>query len=186
MNLPTKLTFSRLFLVLVICILLLVNQSYYSYFLAIFLFILASITDLLDGKIARKQKMVTDLGIFLDPLVDKLMILSLLIVLSIYGVFHVSLILLVLFREISVTSFRDFAAKKDINIPSVMSGKVKSVFQDLSVLAGIISLAFLDLGQLQIYDFLHILANALLGLAIVIGYYGLFFMIKTKGRSVIE
>lgn len=154
MNLPNKLTILRLILVPVFMAVMLipcfVDLKYVPYvifqLLGAALFIGASVTDLLDGRIARKYGLVTDLGKFLDPLADKFMVIGALLCIffanrhirSLSVICFVALVV-VIFRELAVTSIRLIASsKKGVVIAANILGKIKTVTQIVAVSAAII------------------------------------------------
>lgn len=150
MNLPNKLTLFRCILTPAFLAVMMIPFPYH-YTVALALFGLASITDYLDGQIARKQNLVTNLGKFLDPLADKALTTA-----AYIGFLAVipsrSLpwaVFLVLAREFAVTSVRLMAAKDGVVVAASWSGKAKTVLQMVSVLY---MLTFLQLTQL---DFFH-------------------------------
>jgi CDP-diacylglycerol--glycerol-3-phosphate 3-phosphatidyltransferase len=98
-----------------------------------FIFTLASATDLLDGYVARKSKQVTKLGVLLDPLADKLLVISALIVLVDMGVIQAWIAIVIIAREFIVTGLRIVALSKDIIIPAEFGGKIKTTTQFVSI-----------------------------------------------------
>lgn len=98
------------------------------------LFSIASLTDLLDGYIARKSKQVTKVGILLDPIADKLLVISALIVLVDMAVIPAWIAIVIIVREFVVTGLRVVALSKDIVIPAEMGGKIKVTAQISSIL----------------------------------------------------
>ncbi len=148
MNLPNKLTLLRLILIPFFIAAFYLGFFAGHYFVALGIFVVASLTDFLDGYIARKYNMVTDLGKFLDPIADKVLVLAGLIVLIadpyetnvfgrigiigiIYGGVGVSIIMA---REMVVSSLRMIAAKKGIVLAAEMTGKVKTFFTDVTII----------------------------------------------------
>ena len=148
MNLPNKLTLLRLILIPFFIAAFYLGFFAGHYFVALGIFVVASLTDFLDGYIARKYDMVTDLGKFLDPIADKVLVLAGLIVLIadpyetnvfgrigiigiIYGGVGVSIIMA---REMVVSSLRMMAAKKGIVLAAEMTGKVKTFFTDVTII----------------------------------------------------
>lgn len=148
MNLPNKLTLLRLILIPFFITAFYLGFFAGHYFIALGIFVVASLTDFLDGYIARKYNMVTDLGKFLDPIADKVLVLAGLIVLIadpyetnvfgkigiigiIYGGVGVSIIMA---REMVVSSLRMMAAKKGIVLAAEMTGKVKTFFTDVTII----------------------------------------------------
>ena len=101
---------------------------------ALLLFIAASVTDLLDGKIARKNDLVTDFGKFADPLADKILVLSALLCFVQLGWGDCVAVIIVLFREFSVTSIRLIAASKGKVVAANIWGKVKTVTQMVAII----------------------------------------------------
>ena len=154
MNLPNKLTVLRLILVPVILLVMLLPYRWYYNLIAAAIFGAASLTDMLDGKIARKYGLVTDFGKFLDPLADKFMVIA-----AIFGVlcrnwngydvvgkpnpfifwsFMIMLIITV-FRELAVASIRLITAKKSgIVVAADMLGKIKTVVQIICILLALL------------------------------------------------
>lgn len=148
MNLPNKLTLLRLILIPFFIAAFYLGFFAGHYFVALGIFVVASLTDFLDGYIARKYNMVTDLGKFLDPIADKVLVLAGLIVLIadpyetnvfgrigiigiIYGGVGVSIIMA---REMVVSSLRMMAAKKGIVLAAEMTGKIKTFFTDVTII----------------------------------------------------
>lgn len=144
MNLPNKLTISRVIMIPVFIVFFYVEFSGH-YFVALAVFAIACLTDLLDGKIARKYGLVTNLGKFLDPIADKVLVLSALVVMLTepafftYGLDGWALIAagcgvaLILAREIIVSGFRMVAASSGMVIAADIFGKYKTTAQDISV-----------------------------------------------------
>ena len=110
MNLPNKLTLGRIILVPLMVAALLIDFPFNN-LVALIIFAAASITDLLDGKIARKQNLVTDFGKFADPLADKILVLATLLCFVQNGYCDCVAVIIVLFREFSVTSIRLIAER---------------------------------------------------------------------------
>ena len=133
MNLPNKLTVGRIVLVPFFVVALLIDFPC-NYVVALLIFIAASITDMLDGKIARKRNLVTDFGKFADPLADKILVLSALLCFVQLGLCDCVSVILVLFREFSVTSVRLIAASKGEVVAANIWGKVKTVTQMIAII----------------------------------------------------
>ena len=140
MNLPNKLTVLRLCLVPVFVVIMMLSDAVWASATGLVLFIVASLTDMLDGKIARKYNLVTDFGKFMDPLADKFMVIGAMFVilfrsLSLYGdkifanVFFWAF-MIVIFRELAVTSIRlVVSGSSGIVIAANMLGKIKTCTQ---------------------------------------------------------
>ena len=134
-NTPNILTLFRIFLIPFIVVVLLTKFKFEEWFsmsretLAIILILIASITDILDGYIARKRKQVTTLGQLLDPIADKLLVSSVLISLVDMRLAPAYLVVIIIGREFAVTGIRMVAAMHQIAIPAGSLGKVKMVFE---------------------------------------------------------
>ena len=133
MNLPNKLTVGRILLVPFFVAALLILFPMHT-LAALLLFIAASVTDLLDGKIARKNHLVTDFGKFADPLADKILVLSALLCFVQLGWCDCVAVIVVLFREFAVTSIRLIAASKGKVVAANIWGKVKTVTQMVAII----------------------------------------------------
>ncbi len=137
MNLPNKLTLSRLLAVVVITILYFVFGSVtWNLFVIFSLFVLASITDYFDGKIARKNNMITGFGKLADPLADKMLVITVLIILIDMGIIpYIWLLIIVVFRELMVSGIRLVALEGDREnvISADILGKAKTMTQMVSI-----------------------------------------------------
>ena len=147
MNLPNKLTVLRILMVPVFVVVMMLPASLVSStvtgIVGVVLFILASLTDMLDGKIARKYNLITDFGKLMDPLADKFMVIGALTVI-VYRYdsirpFFIWALLLVVFRELAVTSLRLVASSSGgVVVAANMLGKIKTVTQIICVCTVII------------------------------------------------
>ena len=128
MNLPNKLTVLRVILVPFFVFFLLGADwiGSFSPYIALIIFIVASLTDSLDGYIARHYNQVTDFGKFLDPLADKLLVIAAMCMFCQWGVFPAWALMIVLTREFAVTGLRLIAVQKGHVIAAGWSGKVKT------------------------------------------------------------
>ncbi|MFC2950047.1 CDP-diacylglycerol--glycerol-3-phosphate 3-phosphatidyltransferase [Virgibacillus sediminis] len=146
MNTPNKITLSRIFLIPIFIILLSVPFSWgewnigeatlpVSHFAAALLFIIASTTDWVDGYYARKYNLVTNLGKFLDPLADKLLVSAALILLVEMGLAPAWVVILIISREFAVTGLRLVAAGEGIVLAASSMGKLKTVTQIVAISA---------------------------------------------------
>lgn len=121
MNLPNKLTIARIILAPIFMIFLLINNIYSQYF-ASFIFILASLTDLYDGYLARKTGVITGFGKFMDPLADKILVSTAFISFVALGYVKTWMILVMILRDFLVTGLRSLAAYKGVVIlPSILA-----------------------------------------------------------------
>ena len=121
----------------------------------------ASITDFFDGKIAREKNLITDFGKFADPLADKIMVISCLVSFVAMKLCDPVLLIIVLFREFSVTSIRLVAASTGKVIAANMWGKVKTVSQIIAIVAVFVFQYFLELCKLQILPIPKEIADSL-------------------------
>lgn len=142
MNLPNKLTVLRVIMIPFFVIALLFeggqNQTYR--YIAAALFIAASLTDLLDGKIARKYDLVTNFGKFMDPLADKLLVCSALICLIELGQLPAWMVIIIISREFIISGFRLVAADRGVVIAASYWGKFKTTFQMIAVILLILNI----------------------------------------------
>lgn len=137
MNLPNILTISRIILIPIFMILMFADFGSAPWWAAI-AFGLAAITDTFDGMLARKYNQVTKLGIILDPLADKLMVLAALVVLVELGTIPGWLVVIIIGREFAVMGLRVIKADEGIIIPASMWGKIKAHIQVYAVIIGIL------------------------------------------------
>ena len=133
MNLPNKLTLLRICLIPVFVILMLSQVSNF-FLISCIIFIIASITDFLDGKIARKYNLVTDFGKFMDPLADKLLVLSALICMIEYDLVAGWMVIIIVARELTVSILRAIAADNGKVIAASGGGKIKTTSQMIAII----------------------------------------------------
>lgn len=129
MNLPNKLTMFRVILIPFFVIFMLVDITNVDKWIALALFIIASLTDLLDGKIARKYNLVTNFGKFMDPLADKLLVCSALICLVELALIPAWIVIIIIAREFIISGFRLIASDNGVVIAASYFGKFKTTFQ---------------------------------------------------------
>lgn len=141
MNLPNKLTTMRMILVPVFIAAYLAGFNY----AAAVIFIAASLTDFLDGYLARKHDLVTNFGKIMDPLADKLLVTSALVCMVQTGVVPGWMVIVILAREFAITGLRSVAASEGIVIAAAWSGKVKTVTQMIAIILLLIDVWFLDI-----------------------------------------
>lgn len=158
MNLPNKLTISRVVMIPVFVLFFYLNFTAH-YFVALAVFAIASLTDMLDGMIARKYNLVTNLGKFLDPIADKVLVLSgFVVILTVPEIFTANLgswaiiaagcgVAAILAREIIVSGFRMVAAKAEIVIAADKIGKYKTVTQDICIVVLLIGAGVCELTE---------------------------------------
>ena len=143
MNLPNKLTIFRVILIpfFVVFMLAPICPGYANY-IAVAIFIVASLTDLLDGKIARKYNLVTDFGKFMDPLADKLLVCAAMICLIETGQLAAWIVIVIISREFIISGFRLVAADNGVVIAASYWGKFKTTFQMLMIIYLVVDLQF--------------------------------------------
>lgn len=150
MNLPNRLTVLRIALVPFFVAALLLTWIPHNYLIAGLLFGIASFTDFLDGNIARKRNLVTDFGKFADPLADKILVISAFVCFVQLGLIGAVPVIIVLFREFSVTSIRLVAAGKGEVVAANMWGKVKTVSQIIAIAVVMLTQYILQLTALSV------------------------------------
>lgn len=130
MNLPNKLTMLRIILIPVFMIFLLTGHWYIS----AAIFVVASVTDTLDGQIARRYNLVTNFGKIMDPLADKLLVFSALLCMIQLSVVPAWMVVIMLARELLIVSLRAVAAAQGIVIAASWWGKIKTITQMAAVI----------------------------------------------------
>lgn len=137
MNLPNKITIARVCMIPLFMIVLMCGANYewanYHIWSAI-IFAIASLTDGIDGHIARSRGLVTDFGKFMDPLADKLLVCTALICFIQLDWIPAYMAVIIIAREFIVTGLRTLAASKGIVMAAIMTGKVKTVLQMIAIL----------------------------------------------------
>ena len=155
MNLPNKLTMFRVVLIPFFVFFLLAPYfEGYGNYIALAIFIVASLTDLLDGKIARKYNLVTNFGKFMDPLADKLLVSAAMICLIDLGKLPSWIVIVIISREFVISGFRLIASDKGVVIAASYWGKFKTTFQMIMVIVLILDIqtpAFQLLGTVLIW-----------------------------------
>lgn len=145
MNLPNKLTMFRVLLIPFFIVFLLMPGIPAGKWIALAVFIIASLTDLLDGHIARKYNLVTNFGKFMDPLADKLLVCSALICLIELDRIPSWMVILIIAREFVISGFRLIASDNGVVIAASYWGKFKTTFQMIAVCLLIADIAVLSL-----------------------------------------
>lgn len=187
MNLPNKLSCLRIILVPVMAIVFYINFAY-APLIAVGVFIVAAFTDFLDGHIARKYNMVTDLGKLLDPIADKLLILfSLFLVVEAnlipvgFGAFCGGIIM---GRELLISAVRQIAASKGKVIQANIYGKIKTFVQDIALPATMLLKmkdAIVNAFSQQFFDVYQIFCWSILGLATLLTIIsGVVYLVQNK------
>lgn len=170
MNLPNKLTMFRVILIPFFIFFLLVPVTAYDKWIALAIFIIASLTDLLDGKIARKYNLVTNFGKFMDPLADKLLVCSALICLIELHKIPAWMVIIIIAREFIISGFRLVASDNGVVIAASYWGKFKTTFQMIAV-----CLLIADI------PVLHLLTQIVMWIAVILTVVSLAdYVIKNK------
>lgn len=150
MNLPNKLTVLRMIMVPIFVVVMMASNALWADILGVVLFIAASLTDMLDGKIARRNNLVTDFGKFMDPLADKFMVIGAMMVIlyknltaqnpnKLFGILFFCALLIVVFRELAVTAMRlVVSGSSGIVVAANMLGKIKTCTQIACVILCIV------------------------------------------------
>lgn len=184
MNLPNKLTVFRVILIVPFVLLMLGGDAQWGWFMAVFggiadntdyialgIFIIASLTDLLDGKIARKYNLVTNFGKFMDPLADKLLVCSAMICLIELDRIPAWIVIIIISREFIISGFRLVAADNRVVIAASYWGKFKTTFQMVMV-----CLMIADI------EALNLLTQIVMWIAVVLTVISLIdYLVKNKG-----
>lgn len=153
MNLPNKITIARMFLVPVLIALYYLYPNTYA---PAIIFIIASLTDMLDGYLARKNNQITAFGKFIDPLADKILAITALILFVESKILPAVPVIIVIYREFAVSGFRLVAANKGITIAAGKTGKIKTALQFIGIAMILISMGgnfnqLLNIGVITIY-----------------------------------
>lgn len=174
MNLPNKLTIAR-----VIAVPFFIATYKLDYFIIAFvIFILASLTDMLDGKIARKYSLVTNFGKIMDPLADKILVYSAFCLMVEDGTIPGWMLIVILAREFAIAGMRTVAASEGIVIAAGMSGKIKTVLQMIAVPVLIFAASISNSG---VYKYFYISGQVFIWAALVMTVYsGIEYIVKNK------
>lgn len=188
MNLPNKLTLSRVIMVpFFVVFMLLVPKYTYFKWIAFGIFVVASLTDLLDGKLARKYNLVTNFGKFMDPLADKLLVCSALIGMTSLSVIPAWITIVIIAREFIISGFRLIAAEQGVVIAAGIWGKLKTTFQMIMLCVQMMVMDYYILpGQAQavpaFYRVLMVIGIVTMYLALLLTIVSLVdYLLKNKG-----
>ena len=179
MNLPNKLTVLRVILIPFFVVSLMIengaNQTFR--YVAAAIFIIASLTDMLDGKIARKYNLVTNFGKFMDPLADKLLVCSALICLIQLGQLPAWMVIIIVSREFIISGFSLVAAEQGIVIAASYWGKFKTTFQMIAVV-----LMILNFEALSVVTLICTWAALILTIISLVDYIAKNHKVLTEGK----
>ena len=185
MNLPNKLTLLRIFMIPVFVAIFYLRVIPYNFCISAGVFALAALTDFLDGYIARKYNLVTDMGKFLDPIADKVLVSTALILvlvppqgITILPWYASIMVAVILARELIISGFRLVAAGKNQVISADKSGKIKTFFTDLAILLILVSADITP----YTFDLLNILGTVALEISTLLTIYsGVECLVKNRG-----
>ena len=185
MNLPNKLTIFRVILIVPFVVLLLGGEAGWfgnnlliPNLIALAIFIIASLTDLADGKIARKYNMVTNFGKFMDPLADKLLVCSALIALVELGRIPAWIVIVIIAREFIISGFRLVASDNGVVIAASYWGKFKTTFQMVMVCLMLVNVP----GMEAMWPWLNLLTQVVMWIALLLTVVSLIdYLVKNKG-----
>lgn len=191
MNLPNKLTIFRVILIVPFVLLLLGSHQQWGWFMVLFggilpyvdyiavaIFIIASLTDMLDGRIARKYNLVTNFGKFMDPLADKLLVCSALICLVEMGRLPAWMVIIIISREFIISGFRLVASDNGVVIAASYWGKFKTTFQMIAVILLIVNF---QAGFMQMLTTLCVWIALILTVVSLIDYIAKNHKVLTEG-----
>ena len=170
MNLPNKLTMFRVILIPFFVLFMLVDITTVDKWIALAIFIVASLTDLLDGKIARKYNLVTNFGKFMDPRADKLLVCSALICLVELAKLPAWMVIVIIAREFIISGFRLIASDNGVVIAASYWGKFKTTFQMVMICLLIADIAAIG-----------IITNVIVWIALILTVVSLIdYLVKNK------
>lgn len=176
MNTANKITLIRLALIPVLLFFLLTDIVAYSQYIAVAVFLLAALTDSIDGHIARKYNQITDFGKFIDPLADKILVVSALICMVQSGQISALAVIIIIAREFIVTGLRIIAIGSGKVIAAAPSGKLKTIVQ-----IAVISIIMAAQGMSESAVYFNIVLECLVWLMVAITLYsGAEYIIKNR------
>ncbi len=188
MNLPNKLTVLRILLIPIMVVVFYIPQIPYRFTISAIIFLVASLTDFLDGYIARKYNLVTDLGKFLDPIADKILVLVALIIMltepQIFGLYGLTIgkiaggvgVSIIVAREMMVSVLRMISATKNKVLAAEKVGKYKTFFTDVAIVVLLVATDFTFLSNALFH-----VGFALYVISVILTVYsGIFYILKNK------
>lgn len=173
MNLPNKLSILRIILIPIVMFFYLETFFPYGKIIALGIFLIAILTDTLDGYIARKYNLVTDLGKLLDTNADKILILAGLLLIvcdgTIIAPFGVIIAVIIIGRDMIISAFRQIAASKNFVMAADKLGKIKAIITDIAVLMFFLVAFFNDISITGVaFDVINITSYVLMGIAVLL------------------
>ena len=191
MNLPNKITLTRIFMIPVFIVFFYLTIMPFNYVVAAVVFALAAFTDALDGHIARKYNLVTNLGKFLDPIADKVLVsTAFILLLTSPAAFMLApfgwaglvtagiCVSVILARELIVSGFRMIAAGRNLVLAADKLGKFKTTAQDVSIFLLLVSMSFLNYAFGEVFAYIGLVFFALCTVLTVVS--GANYIIKNR------
>ena len=166
MNLPNKLTVARIIMTPVYLAAMMIEFDFH-YLVAAAIFIIASITDFVDGKLARQNNQVTTFGKLCDPLADKMLTTAALLAFMDMGICNIWIVMIILTREFLVTSFRLVASAQGVVIAANIWGKLKTVSQMVVSIAIMLAIHFVNAYSVD-FGMFALISNIFLGITAVL------------------
>ncbi len=166
MNIANKITLVRIFLVPIFVLFMLTDFTEYNGIIAFIVFVIATITDKIDGTIARKYNLVTDFGKFLDPIADKLLVCSALICLTADGTIPAWITIVIIGREFIISAFRLVCADTGKTVAASWWGKTKTIAQMVTIIV-----LLLNIAQLKILEDILIYVSLALTVVSLVDYF---------------
>ena len=187
MNLPNKLTVLRVIMIPLVIAFYMIDAIPYGKIIALGLFVIAAATDFLDGYLARKYNLVTDLGKFLDPIADKLLVIITLLMIVVDGTipapWGVIVVTIIIAREFIVSALRQIAATKGFVLAADMLGKIKANFQYVMTVWGFVVgglLAIDSIADTLFVDIMKYVFYALVGITtLIVVISGIMYLVLT-------
>lgn len=188
MNLANKLTIFRIILIPIFLILIEIKGIPYGISIATAIFIIAALTDKLDGYIARSRNQITNFGKLMDPLADKLLVSAALISLVEMSILPGWIVVVIIAREFAVTGLRTLAAADGVVLAASWWGKLKTAIQMVAIICALVNLDIRNLAYFKNFYSLNLinifvnLTNVTMALAVIITIFsGIDYFIKNKG-----
>jgi len=174
---PNFLTLTRILLSVIITSLIIISPGKFSYLISFILFCLAGITDFFDGWYARKNNKVSELGRMLDPIADKILVISILIALmknSILSGLNIIPALMIIYREVFISGLREFLGNKSIKVDVTNQSKWKTTIQFISI-SGFILFPVFENNSFYLYLLISILLwlSAIMSISTGFNYFRL-------------
>lgn len=166
MNIANKITLVRIFLVPVFVLFMLTDFTEYNGLIAFIVFVIATITDKIDGTIARKKNLVTDFGKFLDPIADKLLVCSALICLTADGTIPAWITIVIIGREFIISAFRLVCADTGKTVAASWWGKSKTIAQMVTIIV-----LLMNIPQLAVVETVLIYISLVLTVVSLVDYF---------------